>query len=316
MKKTNTITKALAVAAVCSCAVFAQNGGTDWFTPTPPQQSVQPAPPPPQVQPDQTAPPAQPVPVAQSEDQAEAQTAGKPAQPSIIDVGSSMRLGTELSAKALASAPYLMHERGVKPGQGRVVKPKNQTMFQQFDRITVAPAGKTFTFKAGDTVDVLGRVKWVPFKGKSARLVTRAGRGVVAGYAGNRAVVTLIDLWSKVSGGESIAKPASFAPFYSGDRLVAPDTKIQASVVMRVEDSVAPYLLQYIIIDKGADDGVKLGDFFRVMDKERPNHLSERLLEGQAVSVTASSATIVVHKLHKDRLSVGDEAFLSYRAAN
>jgi hypothetical protein len=226
-----------------------------------------------------------------------------------------MRLGTEISAKALASAPYLITDRAAKPGQGRVIKPTGQAIFLQFDRVTVAPAGKTFAFKAGDTVDVLAKPRRVSFNGKSARLVTRVGRGVVVGYAGKRAVVTLTDLWNQISGGESIARSASFAPLYSGDRLAAPDTKIQASVVMRVEDSTAPYLHQYVIIDKGADDGVKLGDFFRVMERERPNKLSELLLEGQTVNVTAGSATLVVQKLHKDRLQPGDEAFLNYRAA-
>jgi len=336
----DTLTRAMAVGALCSCAVFAQNGGSDWFTPTPPPAQAQPqpvqAPPPQQAQPQYAPPPqAQPAPVQQAlpdqpppgpsaqpaqpaqaapeADAAMAQSAGKPAQPSIIDAESSMRLGTEISAKALASAPYLIFDRRVKPGQGKVLKAKDQIAFMRFERITVVPTGQKLTFKSGDTVDVLSKPKPVPFKGKSARLVARKGRGVVAGYAGNRAVVILIDLWSDITGGESIAKSASFTPHYS-DRLAAPDTKIQASVVMRVENSVAPYLLQYIIIDRGADDGVKLGDFFRVMDRERPYILSEQLLEGQAVNVTASSATLVVHKLHKDHLSVGDEAFLSYRS--
>jgi hypothetical protein len=338
----NTVIKALAAAALCSCAALAQNGGGDWFAPTPtpqappaqpapaqqqaqpapqpvqpaPQAQPQYAPPPQQAQPVQAAQPAQPAPQPEPEAAAEtAQPAGKPAQPSIIDAESSMRLGTEISAKALASAPYLITDPAVKPGQGRIIKPTGQAIFLQFDRVTVTPTGKAFAFKAGDTVDVLAKPRRVSFNGKSARLVTRVGRGVVAGYAGKRAVVTLTDLWSQISGGESIARSASFAPLYSGDRLAAPDTKIQASVVMRVEDSATPYLNQYVIIDKGADDGVQLGDFFRVMERERPNKLSELLLEGQTVNVTAGSATLVVQKLHKARLQPGDEAFLNYRAA-
>jgi hypothetical protein len=136
---------------------------------------------------------------------------------------------------------------------------------------------------------------------------------VVLGYAGKRAVIQLIDVWDSISGGESIAKAAHFAPFYC-DRLAAPDAKVQGAVVYRVEDTVTPYLQQYLIIDKGADAGVKLGDFFRVMEKGRPNRLSEQVLEAQAVNVTPASATLVVLKLYKDRLNIGDEALLSMRA--
>lgn len=315
----NVVTKALAAAVVCSCAAIAQNGGADWFAPPAPQQA-QPAQPAPQANPAQAAPPAQPAQssLLQTAAPAPAQTAGagKPAQPSIIDAKSSQRLGTEISAKALASAPYLIHERGAKPGHGRVVKSRGQAIFLQFDRVKVAPTGgKPFTFKAGDTVDILAKTRWVPFNGKPARLVTRVGRGVVAGYAGKRAVVTLTDLWSEITGGESLVRSASFAPFYSGDKLAAPDTKIQASVVLRVEDSAVPYMQQYLIIDKGASDGVRLGDFFQIMDRARRDNFSERLLEGQTVNVTANSATLVVHKLHSERLRLGDEAFLSYRAS-
>lgn len=333
MKKTlgtHLLIKVVAALALCSFVVFA-----DWFEGEPVQpaaaapQAAQPAPAPEAApapapaaapspapvaeQPAAVAAPA-PVPVDGTHEQPVDFAPVVQSETGIIDVESSMRLGTEISAEALASAPYLHFDRRKLPGEGRILPPKDRTVFQLFDRVTVKPSGRKLTVITGDTVDVFNKMRWFSFRGKPALLTKRVGRGVVVGYAGDRAVVSLHDIWGPISGGESIAKTAAFQAFQCERLTESGAGSIKASVVQRVEDTATPYLHQYLIIDKGTGAGVKLGDFFSVMERARPNKLSEELLKGQVVNVSSTSATLVVQKLRRDQVSVGDEAVLSLRS--
>jgi len=308
-----TLIKAAVAAVLCAAAVFAQQG-QDWFAgePVAPQRPASAV---------QAAPAAQAVPAAPAPQPAAEPVAAYEAEgavpvvggPSLILAGSNMRLGTEISARALATAPYLHFDRNALPGEGKVMPPKGRTVFQQFDRITVKPLGRKLSFGVGDTVYVVNKMRWVSFKGRPALITVRVGSGVVLGYAGKSAVVSLNEIWGEINGGESIAKAASFKPLQS-ERLTAPETEVRASVVLRVEETVVPYLHQYIIIDKGSEAGVRPGDFFSIMEKARPNRLSEELMKGQVVNVSSNSATLVIQKLRHSRVSAGDEAVLSFRS--
>jgi hypothetical protein len=314
---THILVKVVAAVALCSVVVFA-----DWFAGEPVQQAAEPAP----VAAEPVPAAAVPAPVhapdpAHAPVQAVEHVAEQPAaavpevvQSGIIDVQSDVRGGTEISAEALASAPYLHFDRRNLPGEGRVLPPKDRTVFQLFDRITVKPAGRKLTVKDGDTVDVFNKMRWFSFNGRPVLLTMRVGRGVVVGYAGDRAVVSLHEIWSEISGGESIAKTTSFTPFRCENLTASGAGSIRAAVVQRVEQTVVPYLHQYLIIDKGTDAGVRMGDFFKVMERSKPRRLSEELLKGQVIHVSPASATLVVQKLRGNQVSVGDEAILSLRS--
>jgi len=298
--------------------------------------AYQPAPPPP---PPVQAPPqnADPASTAPSQGQPAVKTAGagigKPAAPKsgVVDAESSMRLGVELSVEALAAAPYLHYDKGRKPGSGKVARPKDRAVYQRFDKVIVKPAmkiglwhnadlkkdkaAKEPSFKIGDTVDVLKSIRRVKVGGESARLVARTARGVVLGFAGKKAVVLLTDMWGKVTGSERVALAKPFLPVYID---VKPDSdagNIKASVVLRVDKTVTPYMHQYIVVDKGSEAGVKVGDFFKVTDRKRPNSFSEELVEAQALSVTAKASTLLLQQVYSERLKRWDEANLSFRAA-
>jgi hypothetical protein len=329
--------------ALFTATAFAQQPGG--FQPAPPpmqlQQPVQaqpvppaayqPAPAPVQLQQPvqaQKAPPPPPPPGqappqgAQPDAVAQDQIAGQPGEAGlqtvpesgIIDAESSARNGVELSVEALAAAPYLHYDNGKSPGAGRVAPPKEREMFQRFDRVTVKPIGKELPFKTGDTVDVLRLVKRVKVGGERARLVVRTARGIVVGFAGKNAVVLLTDMWGTVTGSERVAQAVPFIPVYIDDK-PASLADVKARVVLHLDRSVAPFMLQYIVIDKGSEAGVKLGDFFKVMDRERHNRLSEKLVEAQVLNVTAKASTLVLQKVYRERLNFRDEAYLSYRAA-
>jgi len=301
-----TLLKGAAVAALCSSVALAQ-------APVQPQsRQVQPVP--------QTQAPARNV---LNDDWGDAMGgagvgASGSAAPGNTGAQNVLRRGTEISAEALASAPYLFFERDAKgylrPGNTKLESNKENAAYQKFDRVLVKLSEKV-NYKAGDTVDVVSSDGLIKFRGRSAQIVTRKGRAVVEELVGSKKlVIRLTAMWGVIQGGESIVPTVAFVSIYC-DNLVVPDTKIQASVVTRIGETVTPYLHQFFIIDKGADDGVKLGDFFRVKEKKPVDQLSEELLEGQVVNVTPVSATLVVQKLFKSNLNVGDHAFLSRRAA-
>ena len=221
----------------------------------------------------------------------------------------------EISAQALAAAPFLFTERNSQghllPGNGTIVKPKGRAAFQIYDKANIRLAGKA-SYKLGDTVDVLKPMRLVSFNGKTAQIVSRSGRGVVVGHAGKNVVIQITNMWGMITGGERIAPAANFETVKC-DITSQIDSKIQAAVAARVEESAAPYLNQFFIIDKGADAGINIGDFFKVFEKPAANNLSVELLDAQAVNVGASSSTLAIRKIYKARLSVGDQAFLSHR---
>ena len=226
-----------------------------------------------------------------------------------------MRLGVELSAEALAAAPYLYYDKGRKPGVGKVAAPKDRDIYLRFDKVIVRPIVKEPPFKIGDTVDVLRTMKKIKVGGESARLVARAARGVVLGFAGKNAVVRLDDVWGKVAGSERVAPSTPFIPVYIDIKPAGGAEDVKASVILHIDKSVTPYLHQYIVVDKGSEAGVKVGDFFKVTDRKRSNYYSEELVEAQALNVTAKASTLVLQKVYKERLKRGDEANLSFRAA-
>lgn len=222
----------------------------------------------------------------------------------------------EISAQALAAAPFLFTDRNSKgyliPGNGTVEKPKGRSAYQIYDKVVVKLPGKT-SYNLGDTVDVLKPVKLVPFKGKSAQIISRSGRGVVTGHSGKKIVIQLTNMWGIVAGGEKIAPAVNFKPVKYGIKPQT-DSKIQASVVTRVEESTSPYLNQFFIIDRGADAGVNIGDFFKVFEKPSGNKLSDDLIEAQVVYVGGAHSTLVIRKIFKENLKSGDQAFLSHKS--
>ncbi len=237
-------------------------------------------------------------------------------KPGLVDAKSSMRLGVELSAEALASAPYLYYDNGRRPGVGKVAFPEDHYIYRRFDNAIVKPIGKELPFKIGDTVDVLKYIKDVKVGGERACIVARTARGVVAGFVGKNAVVRLTDIWDMVFGSESVVKATPFNPVYV-DNKPASATNIGANVVLQLDAKVAaPCVHQYIILDKGSEAGVKIGDFFRVVDRERPDRLTEELTEAQVLNVTPKSSTLVLQKVYSERLKPGDRAYLSFRAAD
>jgi len=352
MKKTAICTSISVFAGAVALCVGAASAQQPGYQPAPPplqlQQPVQaqPAPQPAAYQPVPPPPPAVQAPPQNADPAltapAQGQTAvktggagiGKPAAPKsgVIDAESSMRLGVELSVEALAAAPYLHYDNGRKPGSGKVAPPKDRDVYQRFDKVIVKPvmkiglrhdpkiqkgdkAVKEPPFKVGDTVDVLRSIKTVKVGGKSARLVARTARGVVLGFAGKKAIVLLTDMWGKVSGSERVARAEPFLPVYIDVKPAADAENIKASVVLRVDKSIVLYLHQYIVVNKGSEAGVKVGDFFKVTDRERPGRFSEELAEAQAINVTAKASTLVLQKVYSERLRRWDEADLSFRAA-
>ncbi|MDR2591501.1 MAG: hypothetical protein LBC59_01675 [Chitinispirillales bacterium] len=286
--------------------------------PAPPSPAYQPAPQPVQQQPPVVAPPPPPQKEAQDQSGWGAGTSPAPEAPKtgLIDAKSSMRLGVELSAEALAAAPYLYYDNGKRPGVGKVAYPKDHYIYRRFDNVVVKPIGGELPFKNGDTVDVLKYIKNVKVGGERACLVARIARGVVFAFVGDNAVVRLTDMWGKVTGSESVVRATPFIPVYVDNKPAGGGANIGANVILQLDATVAaPYMHQYIVLDKGSEAGVKIGDFFRVVDKERHDRLTEELVEAQVLNVTPKASTLLLQKIYRERLKPGDRAYLSFRAA-
>lgn len=304
MTKKHIFAKALAAMALCFHTISAQPA--DWSEgfaefETPPATAP--------VVPVAVAPIAvEPVSPTSAED------LGGAGQPAMIDAESTMRLGTELSAQALATAPFMYFDRLSALGDGKLLRPQNRAaIYHPFDRITVKPTSGA-VYRIGDTVDVLNVGRPISVNGRTGRLITRTGRAVVLGAAGRRMVIQLTEKWGQIEGGERIVKTAQFTPVYTDTRPAPDIPQIRGNVAARVENTATPYLQQYLIINRGSADGVMIGDFFRVRERERTNRLSEDVLEAQVVNVTENTATLIVVKLHKHHLDIGDAVFLSMRA--
>ncbi len=220
-----------------------------------------------------------------------------------------------VTPELMASSAFLWTEKDAKgyilPGNGTVVKPKDKAAFQLYDNVQVSPVGKS-NYKLGDTVDFISSIRLVSFKGKTANLVKRCGKGIVEGHSGKGLEVGIIQMWGVIKGGERIVSAEKFQEI-SADSLAAPEKNIQAKVVTRVDETGAPYLHQMFIIDKGSDDGVRLGDYFTVFEKKTDDSTSKELLVAQVINTASKSSTLVILKLNQSHLEKGDEAFLSLR---
>jgi hypothetical protein len=229
-------------------------------------------------------------------------------------VFNSIRDKIVFSPELLASSAYLWTERDSKgfvfPGNG-VVDPCERAAYQPFDKIRIAPVGKA-NYKLGDTLDVIKSIRLMSLKGKTANLVRRSGRAVVEGNDGKKIVATLIKVWDVIEGGERVAPAESFE-VVRVDSLVAPEKNIQAKVITRVEQTVAPYLHQMFIIDKGATDGVLKGDCFTVFENSGKDSFRTEVLLGYVIHVSPGSSTLVIVKLFQSKLEEGFQAFLSRR---
>jgi hypothetical protein len=97
------------------------------------------------------------------------------------------------------------------------------------------------------------------------------------------------------------------------DALAAADNPIDASVFQRVETTEGPYLYQTFVIDRGAAQGVALGDVFAVYPVANKQPSDDPSMVACAVQVGDKSSTLAIVKMFGNRLAPGDAVRLIRR---
>jgi hypothetical protein len=167
----------------------------------------------------------------------------------------------------------------------------------------------------GDTVDVFHCERYLEYQGAVVSLVRRVALGRIENVTpGARASigVHLFKAWDFVRPMDRIAPAQHFSVREIDTVIDAPKT-IQGAVFERVENTVAPYLYQTFLFDKGAQAGVQTGDIFQIYTKEKKGTNKYPVVSGCVLHVAEHSSTLIIMDMVTEKLAVGDEGKLIKR---
>lgn len=204
-------------------------------------------------------------------------------------------------------------EKGlIAPGNAYVIGSRDKEIFHQFDRLKIKAFGDG-GYSVGDTVDIFRQERFIKYGDKSANLVRRVARARMVVATGKDLEALLFKAWDVVRAKDRVA-PATRFRRYEIDTVVAATQRIDGTVLSRVELTTTPHLYQSLIIDKGSQHGVRLGDIFTVHpveDKQEPRR--EPALLGCAVHTGEGTSTLVIVRMFDNVLAVHDAVRLCKR---
>lgn len=220
-----------------------------------------------------------------------------------------------VSHQSLRAVAFLWTEKDasgiIRPGDGIVDKPPSGAAYQLFSELTARPSNKSFNYKVGDTIDILKSLRFVHFNNKTANLIKRTGRAVIKEIKQKKLRALLFEVWDVISGDEMIS-PSVPIYSYSVDTLFKPEIPISAKIFTKIEETICPYPLQMIILDKGKNNGIGLGDVFGIYHQNKEG-ISSMVAIGSVVNVDEISATVRIILIHNSTIAEGDEALLIRR---
>lgn len=229
---------------------------------------------------------------------------------------SSLQKNNLLSSKFFSRIPFLWTEKDVSgniyPGNGIIEKISDKESYYLYDKFS-ARLLRDAKYQVGDTVDIFKSIRFVRFNGKTANLVKRTGRARITTVFYNKVEAELFEMWDVISGKERIAPKQNF-PAKSIDSLIEPDIAIKGKISLRVEESVCSYPFQTLILDRGSEDGVKLGDIYAVyetVDKETKEKFS---LIGCIAYLTPNSSSVIILTMSDQNVKPGFDAVLIRRS--
>jgi hypothetical protein len=250
--------------------------------------------------------------------QAGAQTRSAPAArsvqrtPVIINdstLFAALRVRNPLSGDFYAGVPFLWFKKDAQghpyPGNGVIRSSDNKGLFQQFDNIEISLLNNA-RYAKDDLIDIYRSIRFVSFKGDNANLVRRIGRGKITRVEKDRVSAQIIQMWDVIKENDRIDKVQQF-PSREPGSFDEVENRIAAEVVLRVEETVIPYLHQSVIIDKGSDQGVQPGYVFLVNSPIEKNTTEPSIL-GYAAHVDRTYSTLVILQMYGTRLKPGDQA--------
>jgi hypothetical protein len=217
----------------------------------------------------------------------------------------------------LAGVPFLWDAKDAKgliaPGNAVISKEKDRVAFREFESITLTIFGPP-AYKPGDTVSLFHSERYVQLHEKTLNLVWRNALARIESVIGNEARGQVFRMRDIVQSGDRVA-PMEQGAGYRLDSLAAPDIVIEGEVFQRVETSETPLLFQHVIIDKGAAEGVRIGDLFLSFPTVNSAPVNRPALLGCAVNCGDRASTLLIVKLFENRIMPGDRVTLVKRLA-
>jgi hypothetical protein len=187
---------------------------------------------------------------------------------------------------------------------GNIQTRRTANLFE--DVIIDEPPGDTL--QEGDMLLVFRRGDEVAGYGE---VIRPTGILRVVGRAGNRYRATVIEQYHAIEMGQEYIRVAPFV--YNTDRRAQPVADGVRGEVVALRDPRELLNTQDVIfLDKGADDGLRLGDVFRLYlehtDQERGGTVEQDQALALVVNVRARSATAVLVELYRGDVRVGSKA--------
>jgi|GEM_PF-3192255 len=226
-----------------------------------------------------------------------------------------IRSKDQLGGGFFASVPFLWFERNssgvLLPGESVVDPPGDRAMYQLFDKILIS-IKKGESFKVGDSLDIYNYFRVIVYNNARATILKCVGSAHVVEIKKGKAFALLYKAYDKVLGGEHILKAANIKS-QEIDTLVVPDVTIQGAVITRAEETESPYVFQTLIIDKGSEDGVRIGDIFAVYHNSEKGLTNEVTVVGCIANVKKNSSSMTIIKMSDNKISTSDRALLIRR---
>lgn len=193
----------------------------------------------------------------------------------------------------------------IAPGNAYIDQGKeSRGIYNQYDRLT-ATIFDTCDYQPGDTVEIFHLLRYIKYNDNIANLVKRVAIAEILTRDKSTMEVKLLKIWGKISNNDRVAPLTRFRS-YVIDTVTAANQDIEAAVFEYVEETASPHLFQSFVIDRGAVDGVKLGDLFLTYHRKKKEVEKNPSIIACAVHVGKNSSTLFIIKMFKNSLAKGD----------
>ena len=226
-----------------------------------------------------------------------------------------IRSKDQLGGSFFASVPFLWFQRNASgvllPGESTIDPPSDRAMYQLYDKLIIT-AKKGESFKVGDSLDIYNYIRVIEHNRDRATILKCVGSASVVEVKGVKVFAMIYKVFDKVLGGEHITN-AHHLKSLEIDTLVAPEVAIQGTLVARAEETESPYIFQTLILNKGLEDGVRVGDVFAVYHNNESEISTEVAMVGYTANVQKSTSSMTIIKMSNNKIGSGDRAVLIRR---
>jgi len=164
---------------------------------------------------------------------------------------------------------------------------------------SLQPGEVLLSYRRGDEVPEYGEV------------IRPTGMLRVVGRAGNRYRATVVAQYTTIEMGQEYIRVAPFS-FNTERHAESVTSGVQGQVIALRDPRVLLNTQDVVFLDKGADDGVRLGDVFQLYlrhtDQVRGGTVEQDQALALVVNVRSRTATVVIVELYRGDIRVGSQA--------